>query len=114
MRMEEVEIDGHKLKFRTWNYGMKQEALRAAVKFNPSLGDPRELEPEVDPWILNDQLLIKTLVDWDFLDGKGQKLPITLDNIKAIEPPELVDKMIAFTQKLNGLSPRERFLSSKP
>jgi len=113
MRVEEVEIEGHRLKFRTWNYGMKQEALRAATEFvkNELSG---ELEPEVDPWTLNDQLLLKTLVDWDFLDEKGRKLPITLENIRDIEPPELVDKMIAYTQGLNGLSQRERFLSSKP
>lgn len=112
MRVEEVEIEGHKLKFRTWNYGMKQEALRAATKFVKN--ESGDLEPEVDPWVLNDQLLLKTLAEWDFLDEKGQKLSITLDNIKAIEPPELVDRMIAYTQKLNGLSQKERFLSSKP
>ena len=112
MKIEDVEIDGHKLKFRTWNYGLKQEALKAATKFVKN--ESGDLEPEVDPWILNDQLLLKTLVDWDFLDGKGQKLSITLDNIRGIEPPELVDRMIAFTQRLNGLSERERFLSSKP
>jgi len=112
MQMEEVEIEGHRLKFRTWNYGMKQEALRAATKFVKN--ESGELEPEVDPWVLNDHLLLKTLVDWDFLDEKGRKLPITLDNIRSIEPPELVDRMIAFTQRLNGLSDRERFLSSKP
>ncbi len=112
MRTEETEIDGHRLRFRTWNYGMKQEALRAATKF--VRGEAGELEPEVDPWILNDQLLLRTLIDWDFLDGKGQKLPITLDSIRSVEPPELVDKMIAYAQKLNGLSQHERFLSSRP
>jgi len=114
MRVEEVEIEGHRLKFRTWNYGMKQEALRAAVKFQPSLDDPNELEPVVDPWTLNEQLLLKTLLEWDFTDEKGQRLPIIVENIRGIEPPELVDKMVAFTQKLNNLSPKERFLSSKP
>lgn len=112
MRIEEAEIEGHKMRFRTWNYGMKQEALRAATRFVKN--EVGELEPEVDPWILNDQLLLKTLVDWDFVDEKGRKLPITLENIRSIEPPELVDKMIAYTQRLNGLSQRERFLSSKP
>ena len=112
MKIEEAEIDGHRLKFRTWNYGMKQEALRAATKFVQNASG--ELEPEVDPWVLNDQLLLKTLVDWDFLDEKGARLPITLDSVKAIEPPELVDRMIAFAQRLNSLSQRERFLSSRP
>jgi len=108
MRTEEAEIDGHKFRFRTWNYGMKQEAMQKAVKFVPSRMDPNTLEPVIDPWILNDQLLIKTMVEWDLKDEKGQPLPITLENIHAIEPPELVEKMIAFTQRLNNVSTETR------
>jgi len=108
MRTEETEIEGHHFKFRMWNYGMKQDALRKTVKFVPSKVDPNELEPVIDPWALNDQLLLKTLVSWDLKDGNGQVLSITLENIHAIEPPELVEKMIAFTQRLNNVSPEAR------
>jgi len=108
MRTEENEIEDHRFKFRTWNYGMKQDAMRKAVKFVPSKVDPNELEPVIDPWALNDQLLLKTLVSWDLKDESGQPLPITLENIHAIEPPELVEKMIAFTQRLNNVSPEAR------
>jgi len=108
LRTEEVEIGGHKFKFRTWNYGMKQEAMQKAVKFVPSKMDPNQLEPVIDPWILNDQLLLKTLVDWDLKGGNGEKLPVTLENIRAIEPPELVEKIIAFTQSLNNITPEKR------
>jgi len=108
LKTEEVEIEGHKFRFRTWNYGMKQEAMQKAVKFVPSRMDPNQMEPTIDPWILNDQLLLKTLVDWDLKDGDGEKLPITLENIHAIEPPELVEKMIAFTQSLNNVTPEKR------
>jgi len=87
---------------------MKQEALRKAVKFVPSKVDPNELEPTIDPWALNDQLLLKTLVDWNLKDENGQTLPITLENIHALEPPELVEKMIAFTQRLNNVSVEAR------
>jgi len=104
MQTEETEIDGHRFKFRTWTYGMKQDALRKAVKFVPSKVEPNGLEPLIDPWALNDQLLLKTLVSWDLKDEKGQTFPITLENIHAIEPPELVEKMIAFTQRLNNVS----------
>jgi len=108
MRTEETEIDGHKFRFRTWNYGMKQDAMRKAVKFIPSKINPEEVEPVIDPWSLNDQLLLKTLIGWDFKDENGQPLLITLENIHAIEPPELVEKMIAFTQRLNNVSPEAR------
>ncbi len=108
MRTEEKEIEGHHFKFRTWTYGIKQEALRKAVKFVPSKLDPNELKPVIDPWALNDQLLLKTLVSWDLKDGNGQILPITLKNIHALEPPELVEKMIAFTQRLNNVSTEMR------
>ena len=108
MRTEETEIDDHRFKFRTWTYGMKQDALRKAVKFVPSKVEPNGLEPVIDPWALNDQLLLKTLVSWDLKDGNGQILPITLESIHALEPPELVEKMIAFTQRLNNVSAEAR------
>jgi len=108
MPTEETEIEGHRFKFRTWTYGMKQEALRKAVKFAPSKVEPNELEPIIDPWALNDQLLLKTLVSWDLEDESGQILPISLENVHAIEPPELVEKMIAFTQRLNNVSMEAR------
>ena len=108
LKTEETEINGYHFKFRTWNYGMKQEAMRKAVKFIPSKLDPNELEPVIDPWALNDQLLLKTLMSWDLKDENAQPLPITLENIHAIEPPELVEKMITFTQRLNNVSPEAR------
>ena len=97
---------GHRLVFRTWNYGMKQEALRKATKWTrePDGG----MEPDVDPWTLNDMMLQQTLVEWDLVDENGQLLPITIENIHAIEPPDLVEEMIAFTQRINGVSVEER------
>ncbi len=102
----ETEIMGHKLVFRTWNYGMKQEALRRATKWarTPS----GELEPDVDPWTLNDMLLVQTLVEWDLEDGEGNPIPISLEAIQAVEPPEIVEAMIAYTQGINGVSVEER------
>ena len=85
---------------------MKQQALREATKWKRSGID--ELQPEVDPWILNDQMLLQTLVEWDLVDDEGQPLPISLESIRNIEPPELVEKMIAYTQSINGVSLEER------
>ena len=93
---------GHRLVFRTWNYGMKQEALRRATKWKRGPGG--EIEPDVDPWVLNDMMLVQTLVEWDLKDGQGQPLPITLENIHALEPPELVEAMIAEAQRINGVT----------
>jgi len=98
----EVEIMGHRLVFRTWNYGMKQEALRSATKWKRGPGG--EIEPDVDTWVLNDMMLVQTLVEWDLKDGQGQPLPITLENIHALEPPELVEAMIAEAQRINGVT----------
>lgn len=108
MRKVRVGIMEHAFTFRTWTYGMKQEALRKAVKFVPSRRDPDTLEPKIDPWVLNDQMLLQTLVEWDLKDEEGRSLPITLENIHGIEPPELVEKMIEFTQRLNTVSEEER------
>ena len=102
----EFEIMGHRLVFRTWNWGMKQEALRRATTWKR---DPHgSLEPDIDPWVLNDVMLQQTLVEWDLKDEHGQPLPITLENIRSVEPPELVEVMIAETQRINGVSVEER------
>ena len=102
----ETDIMGHRLVFRTWTYGMKQQALRKATRWvKDSMG---ELEADVDPWTLNDMMLMQTLIEWDLKDETGSPLPITLENIHGVEPPELVEAMIAETQKLNGVSVKER------
>ena len=106
MTRHEVELMGHRAVFRTWNYGMKQKALRKATTWTQ--GASGSLEPDVDPWILNDMMLAQTLVEWDLEDEDGQPLPITIENIHKIEPPELVEAMIAETQKINGVTVEER------
>ena len=102
----EVVIMGHRLVFRTWNWGMKQDALKRATEWKRGPGG--ELEPDVDPWVLNDVMLQQTLVEWDLKDENGQPLPITLENIRSVEPPELVEAMIAETQRINGVTVEER------
>jgi hypothetical protein len=101
----ETTIQGHHLVFRTWTYGMKQKALRKATSWARGSGG---LEPDVDPWMLNDMMLVQTLVEWDLKDEAGQPLPINIETIHGIEPPELVEEMISYTQKINGVSREER------
>ncbi len=102
----ETTIRGHRLVFRTWTYGMKQQALREATSWKRAgAGD---LQPDIDPWKLNDLMLVQTLVEWDLVDEEGQQLPITLESIHSVEPPELVEEMIAFTQRINGVTREER------
>ncbi len=102
----ETEIMGHGLVFRTWNYGMKQEALRKATKWTRAASGA--LEPDVDPWTLNDMMLVQTLVEWDLEDEKGEILPLELETSWDIEPPEIVEAMIAYTQGINGVTVEER------
>jgi hypothetical protein len=102
----ETEIMGHRLIFRTWTYGMKQEALKKATTWRR--GVQGDMEPDVDPWTFNDLMLLQTLIKWDLEDGNGQPLLITLKNIHDIEPPELVEEMIAYAQRINGVTVEER------
>jgi len=101
----ETEIMGHRLVFCTWTYGEKQAVLRKVTKW---INTPEGAKADIDPWDFNDQMLLATLVEWDLKDGKGQPLPITLETIRSLEPPSLVEQMIAFTQRLNGVSEEER------
>ena len=103
--IHETTILGHRLVFRTWTYGMKQRALREATQWGR---DGSGVQPEVDPWRLNDLMLVGTLVEWDLTDGEGSPLPITLEVIHGLEPPELVEMMIGYTQRINGVSMEER------
>jgi len=102
----ETTIMGHKLVFRTWTYGMKQKALKAATRWKR--GTSRELEPDVDPWTLNDLMLTQTLLEWDLVDDKGQPLPINIEIIHGLEPPEFVEEMITYTQSINCVGLEER------
>ena len=102
----ETKIQGHRLVFRTWTYGMKQQALKESTSW--SRAGPGELQPDVDPWKLNDMMLVQTLVEWDLVDEGGQPLPITVESIHSVEPPELVEEMIAYTQRINGVTREER------
>ncbi len=102
---QETTIMGHRLIFRTWTWGMKQKALREATKWTHEDG---ELVPDIDPWRLNDLMLTQTLIEWDIQDPQGNPLPITVESIQSLEPPELVEAMIAYTQKLNGVTQEER------
>ena len=53
-------------------------------------------------------MLVQTLVEWDLVDETGEPLPITVESIHSIEPPELVEEMIAYTQRINGVTLEER------
>jgi len=104
--MKEAEILGHRFVFCTWTYGEKQAILRRVIKW---VSDPAGgVKPEIDPWDFNDQMLLATLVEWDLKDEKGQPLRITLENLRSIEPPALLEQMIAFTQRLNGVNEEDR------
>jgi len=102
----ETEIMGHRLVFRTWTYGEKQDVLRRIMKRKRAPTGEETIE--IDPFDLNDQMLLATLIEWDLKDEKGQPLPITLESIRGISPPELVEQMIAFTQRLNGVGEEDR------
>ncbi len=53
-------------------------------------------------------MLAATVVEWDLTDAEGGTLPVTVEAIQGIRPPELVEEMIAHTQRLNGVGAEER------
>ncbi len=92
--------------FRLWTYGEKQQALRRATSWKRA--PTGELQPDVDPWVLNDLMLAATVVEWDLTDGEGKPIPVTVEAIQGIRPPELVEEMITHAQALNGVGVEER------
>ncbi len=53
-------------------------------------------------------MLAATVTSWDLVDEQGTPLPITVEAINGIRPPELVEEMIAHTQRINGVGGEER------
>lgn len=96
---KEIEVLGHRFTLRSWTYGMKQRALKAATSWTKEAG---ELQPDVDPFKLNDMMLVECIEEWSL------ELPITIESLHGIEPPELVEQLITECQSINGMSPGER------
>ena len=105
MVKEEKEIMGHKITFKTLTWGAKQAALREATKWTRGTGGA--LEPDIDPWTLNDLLLIGSIEDWDIQDESGQPVPLTLEGIRSLRPV-LAEMLIAEMQAFNGITEEER------
>ncbi len=100
-----IELMGHKFTLRSWTYGMKQRALKAATSWVEVKG---ELQPDVDPYVLNDNMLLECVENWDIHDDQGNTLEVTITNIHGIEPPELVEQLINEVQRINGVTLEER------
>lgn len=100
-----VTIMGHTFEVRSWTYGMKQRSLRAATSWREVQGS---LEPDVDPYVLNDHMLEQCIETWDLQDQEGNPLEVTIENIHNVEPPELIEQLLAEIQAINGISVEER------
>jgi len=102
--MIRITIENHDFDVEPWNYGQKQEAVRKATKFKKFSEDF-----EVDPWLLNDLMVVTCVKRWTLLDEDGiSPLPITLEGIKRARPPEIIEALINELHKLNSVSPSER------
>jgi len=108
--IETLEIRGHKIEVKRWNYGEKQRALRASTTWTPTKGGRQgELDADVDPWILNDQMVIICVKKWDLIDPDTNKpLPISIEALHKVEPPEIIEDLITELQRINGVTVEER------
>lgn len=104
----EVEVMGHKVVLRPWTYGQKQEALRRSTKWVRDKGNPNRLVPDVDPWRLNDEMIVATVVEWDLKDEEEKPLPITIEALHSVRPPAVVEAILVEVQRVNGLTEEER------
>ncbi len=108
MSRVEVEVMGHRVVLRPWTYGQKQEALRKATKWVRDPRNPSRMVPEIDPWTLNDEMIVATVVEWDLKDEEGRPLPITVEALHSIRPPRLVEAILSEVQRVNDLTEEER------
>jgi len=103
-------IRGHEFEIKPWNYGEKQRALRAATRWKKKHGGLQgEMEADIDPWNLNDQMVVICVKKWDLKDPETNKpLPITIESLHKVEPPELIEDLINEIQILTGVTIEER------
>ena len=102
--MTAEEILGHRVVLRPWTYGAKQRALREATTWRR---EGETLVPDVDPWRLNDLMVVGCVEEWDLVDGEGEPLPITVESLHGLQPG-FVEALIRRCQELNGVSVDER------
>jgi len=102
--MMEKMIQGHRVVFKPLTWGAKQDALRKATQWGR--GSDGGLEPDVDPWVLNDLLLLGSVQEWD-LEKDGEPVPVTIEGLHGLEPG-LAEALIAEMQRLCGLAGDER------
>ena len=102
-----VKIGGYSFIIKRWNYGEKQKALKEVTtwKTDPISGSTI---PDIDPWKINDMMILSCLVSWDLRDEKGVLIPITIASIHEIEPAEIVEKLLEEIQALNGVTEETR------
>jgi len=107
---ETLKIRGHTIEVKRWNYGEKQRALRKATTWTQTKeGRQGELDADIDPWELNDQMVLICVKKWDLLDPDTDKLlPISIEALHKVEPPEIIETLITELQRINGVSVEER------
>lgn len=105
MMREEKTIQGQRVVFRPLTWGAKQKALREATEWRRGSGG--ELEPDVDPWMLNDLMLLGSVEEWDIVDESGKPVPLTIEGLHGLEP-RLAEALIAEMLELNGVTGAER------
>lgn len=101
---KEIVIKEHEFTIRTWNYGEKTQAVKKSTTLNVDKTSGQKIL-EVDPWMLNDLMIVTCTVKWDLIDSHSKPIPITVENVQAIEPPELIEELLTQIQQLNKVSP---------
>lgn len=100
VRVETIQVDGYNvenLKFvlRTWSWGKDQEVIEECTDY-----DPISKRLKLSGRKYNERMQELCIIDWDLkgkvrkdekdswieYDQNGEKIPITLENIKALDP----------------------------
>lgn len=64
------------------SYGDKQQMTGAMMKMKVKVADGENAEPDITVDTGNVELLFINIVDWNFTNEKGEKVPVTRANIR--------------------------------
>ena len=94
-----IEIGDNRFRIKPWTYGQRQGILRRIMKrkSNPLGGESMD----VDPLDLQDEMLAVCVVGWN------KETNVTLEKLNEL-PANVIDRLIAEVQRINGLTEDQR------
>lgn len=83
-----TDVEGVRITYKTLSFGDQRKAQKDALTVGPNG------KPTIDFGLIGVLQTVAAIIDWDFTDEDGEKLPITLHTFDEVLSPEFGGKII--------------------